>query len=132
MASSIGVKALRDDQTVTVVAGNRTVPSPRPVSLLDSMSGIELTDRHGALMEGVAVANRVSADASIVAIAVGSVPTVADVRAAAARLKADARVLVFRADPAGASDFRTIGETSIVNAPSLDEYSRLLFQVSQT
>jgi uncharacterized protein (DUF58 family) len=132
MASSIGVKALRDDQTVTVIAGNRTVPSPRPVSLLDSMSGIELTDRHGSLIEGVGVANRVSADASIVALAVGSTSTVPDVRAAAARLKADARVLVFRADPDGISSFRTIGETSIINAPTLDEYSRLLFQVSQT
>lgn len=132
MASSIGVKALRDDQTVTVIAGDRTVPSPRPVSLLDSMSGIELTDRHGSLIEGVGVANRVSADASIVALAVGSTSTVPDVRAAAARLKADARVLVFRADPDGDSSFRTIGETSIINAPTLDEYSRLLFQVSQT
>ncbi len=132
MASSIGVKALRDDQTVTVIAGDRTVPSPRPVSLLDSMSGIELTDRHGSLVEGVGVANRVSADASIVALAVGSTSTVADVRSAAARLKADARVLVFRADPESVSSFRTIGETSIVNAPNLDEYSRLLFQVSQT
>ena len=132
MVASIGVKALRDDQTVSFIAGNRTVPSARPVSLLDSTSGIELTDHHGSLIGGVAVANRVASDASIVAIGVGSTSNVADVRSAATRLKADARVLVFRANPEGVSSFRTIGETSIVNAPSLDEYSRLLFQVSQT
>lgn len=131
MVASIGVKALRDEQTVSFVAGNRVVPSSSPVTLLDSTSAIEFGDRASTLMDGIATANRVASDASIVALAVGSATTVADARAAAARLDADARILVFRAEPEGVSGFRTIGETTIINAPTLDEFSRVLFQVSQ-
>lgn len=132
MSASIGVRALRDEQTVTMIAGDRMIPSASPITLLDSMSGIESGVVEGGLMAGISEANRVSADASIVALSVGSNRALADVRGAAARLKADARVLVLRADLAGESSFRTIGETTIINAPTLDEYSRLLFQVSQS
>jgi uncharacterized protein (DUF58 family) len=131
MAASIGVKALRDEQTVTFVAGGRAVPSASAVSLLDSSSGIELDD-DGGLDHGIAQSNRIAADASIVAIIVGSTSAIADVRVASTQLKADARVLIFRADVHGDAGSQSIGSTTVISAPTLEDYSRLLFQVSQS
>lgn len=132
MAASIGVRALRDDQTVTFVAGGSTVPAASATNLLDSSAGIEPDEARGGLDHGIAEANRSAADASIIALCVGSTVEIADLRGFSARLKADARVLIFRADLAGDPGYRAVGETSVINAPTLEDYSQLLFQVSQS
>lgn len=130
MAASIGVRALRDDQTVTCVAGGSTIPSTSATKLLDSSAGIEADPTSGGLDHGIAEANRTAADASIVALCVGSNVDIGALRGFSARLKADALVLIFRADLAGQPSYRAVGETSIINAPTLEDYSQLLFQVS--
>ena len=129
MAASLGVRALRDEQTVSVVAGEHQRPSAGVMSFLDGCSGIEHDGPAGGLHHAVATANRVAADASIVAVAVGSVPTVADVRAASLRLRGDGRVLILRADRHGLGSFRDLGGITVVTASTLDEFGRQLVAV---
>lgn len=132
MAASIGVRALRDEQTVRYITGRREVPARSAVQLLDVTAAIELRAGSGTLDDAIATANQIASDASIVAVAVGSATSLADIRASLSRLRADSRVLVLRADVDGVSQMRTIGTTTLFTIPDLAEYSRLLFQASNT
>ena len=130
IAASIGVRALRDEQNVHFIAGRREVPSITAVHLLDSTSAIDSTPGTGSLDDAVSEANRIAADASIVAIAVGSETPLAELRGSISRLKADSRVLLLRADIGGASEVRTFGNIVLFNVPDLAEFGRLMFQAS--
>lgn len=129
MASSIGVRALQDDQTVRFIAGDRLVSGPTPTGLLDAVAGVEHDPVRGRLAESVALANRTSVDASIVVVVAGSRVDIADVRSTLSGLKADAKILVFRPDAGAPAEARTMGDLDVVRAPTLDDFAQALFRI---
>lgn len=131
MAASIGVRSVRDGQTVRVIAGSEEIPARTPVSMLDAMSGIVFDAGAGALGDAVSVGNRIAADASLVVVATGSATPPDELRSTIARLKSDGQVLVLRADLDGPSEVRGVGDTLLFNVPTLDEFARLMFQASR-
>lgn len=131
LAASLGVRTLRDEQTVAVVAGGKSLPSENAQRLLDAFAGIELDGIAGNLHAGAIEANRTVINASIVALAVGSVVSLADVRGAASRLATDARLVVLRADVGGELSYRPVGTTAVINVPALDEFARGLWRATQ-
>lgn len=132
MAASIGVRSLRDGQTVRAVVGEHEIPSSTPVALLDAAAGITARDGAGGLVRTVSRANRVAADASLVVAVTGSSVPLDEVRATVGRLKSDGVVLVLRADLNGGSETRSLGDLILFNVPTLDEFGRLMFQASRS
>ncbi len=131
LAASLGVRTLRDEQTVAVVAGGKSLPAENTQRLLDACAGITLGGPSGNLHCGAIEANRTAGSPSIVAFATGSAAPVADVRSAASRLASEARVVLLRADCGGKLSYRPIGSTAVINVPTLEEFARGLWRATQ-
>ena len=131
LAASLGVRTLRDEQTVAVVAGGKSLPAENTQRLLDACAGITFGGSSGSLHLGAIEANRTAGNPSIVAFATGSTAALADVRSAASRLATEARVVLLRADRAGQLTYRPIGSTAVINVPTLDEFARGLWRATQ-
>jgi len=131
LAASLGVRTLLDEQTVAVVAGRHSLPAENTPRLLDAFSGVVGSNAADGLLASVMEANRTAGMPSIVAFVTGSRRSVTDVRVAANRLTADARVVVVRADEEGELSYRPIGDTAMINVPALDEFARGLWRASQ-
>jgi len=131
LAASLGIRTLRDEQTVSVVAGGKSLPSENGQRLLDAFARVTFGSASGGLHAGAITARKGAANASIVALATGSVSALADVRSAASRLSTDARIVVLRADTAGTLSYRPIGTTAVINVPALDEFAQGLWRATQ-
>ncbi|GGH42264.1 DUF58 domain-containing protein [Microbacterium album] len=114
---SIGVGALRDGTTLSMLAAGAELPSPTRSRLLDGLSGIE---QSGAGIDAVArsVAT-LAATASVVVLVTGSGASLADVRGAALRVPPTARTVCVRAADGGELRRRMIGDVVTVDVPEL-------------
>lgn len=119
-AASVAVQALRDDQTLTVIAGGREFPVSSPVRLLDRFSAIEPEPGVGTLTDAVTAVRRLAPEASIGVVCVGSVTPIADVRRALARGALEMNTVVLRAEEQVQSGYRRIGDSTFVAVPDLE------------
>jgi uncharacterized protein (DUF58 family) len=126
IAASLGVRALRDDQQVTMLAGAREVDSATGRRLLDGCAGVEADPLRGGLVHTASLAARSSTGASIVALVTGSAIPIGAVRLAALRLPNEMRILAVRACPSGVSGFRPAGTLTVANITTLDELAGVL------
>ena len=133
-AASICLQAMRDEQTLTVAFGNQQVVVLSPRALLDQFSGLELDvtatgENGGGIDACFAAARRFAAEASVTAIAIGSVPTVAALKRASARVSVDTRILAVACEPGIKSSYRLIGSTGVIRLGALNELRRSLVSV---
>lgn len=129
LAASFGLRALRDEQTVRFIGGDRPLGSVSGQGLLDSCSRLDARPKGGDLLAAVDVANRRAPDSTIVSMVTGSRTDLDLIRQAATRLATRGRILVFRADTAGVLRRRQVGELTTLDVPVLDEFERGLFLV---
>jgi hypothetical protein len=106
------------------------VAARTPRALLDRFSAVELvadrdSDVESPYSRGLdgcfGAARRYAPDASVTVGALGTKPTVAKVKRAAARLSLDTQVLAIQCDPGSTSSFRRIGGTAFVALGDLDQ-----------
>lgn len=128
--ASIGVRAVRDQQSIAVMAAGRFIKTTSSVSLLDGTSGIE-RGSGPALADAAAQMIRRNADATLAVIVTGSETSFPVLRATAARFGPDVKVVVFRAAEDGVSGVREIGSTLVMTLSTLDELPRLVRAVSR-
>jgi uncharacterized protein (DUF58 family) len=119
-AASVAVQALRDDQTLTVIAGGRQFPIASPVRLLDHFSAIEPEPGVGKLTDAVTAVRRLAPEASIGVVCVGSAMAIPDVRRALAQGSLEMNTVVLRAEHGAQSGYRRIGDSTFVAVPDLD------------
>jgi uncharacterized protein (DUF58 family) len=129
-AASVAVQAMRDDQTLTMVAGGRQFPVVNPTKMLDRFSAIEGIVGEGGIDEALQVARRVASDASVAVICVGSRLGVAELRRATTRAGLEMGSVVFRAAIGAGSQYRVVGTTRFVDVPELDALNRGLAVVA--
>lgn len=130
LAGSLGARALRDEQDVTLSSGSGPLPSANGQQLLDSLAGVEWSHRHEDL---VAQSIRVGTTAgiSIVALVTGSALALNDTRRAVRCFDESVRGLVLRADRQGRSGLRPIGSAAVLNVAELDGFGYLMWKVSR-
>lgn len=119
-AASVAVQALRDDQTLTVIAGSTELRAVNPVRLLDRFSGLEGAPGVGTLDEAVMALRRLAPEASVGVICVGSNVDVPTVRKATARAGLEMNTVVLQADTQSVPGYRVIGDATFVSVPTLD------------
>lgn len=128
-AASVAVQALRDDQTLTVIAGDRQFPAVNPTKLLDRFSGIEGTPGVGGIEQSLQLARRVAPDASVAVLCIGSRLGVPEIRRATSRVALEMNNVVLRAALDAESNYRVVGTSRFVNVPQLDALNRGLTAV---
>lgn len=116
---SLGLQALRDEKSLTVLTSERRFRTGTGRRLLDDLTAVETRGRVPAL-DGLArrVAEQVH-DATVVVLVCGSAPSAAVLRTAASRFGADVRVLVVRATQEEAVSCRTVGNATVITLNDL-------------
>lgn len=132
VAASIGVRALSDDQDVTLWAGGRRIPTVDHRTMLDGLSGLAQRGRHGQLPDQVDVLMRNTSGVSSAIVVTGSTPTIADLRALLIRFPVDVRTMVVRVSAQEAPGFRPVGSTLVVTLSDLSELGHLLWAVTRS
>lgn len=128
-AASVAGQALRDEQTLTLIAGAAKVPTVSARAMMDRFSALEWTDRRGGVARSLEMTRREAPDASVVVLCIGSKLTVPEIRQAAARVAIDASSVILRADLESRSSYRVVGSSRFVNVPELALLNRGLEQV---
>lgn len=131
ITGSLGVRALSDEQDVSLMACGQQVPIVSGPTMLDRLAGVELGRTRLSLVSQVqALVNEV-AGISLAIVVTGSETSIADLRAATMRFPIDVRTMAVRVDPGGRTGFRPVGGTLVLSVASLDELGHLLWAVTQ-
>ncbi len=131
MLASIGVRAVRDQQSIALMAARRTIGSATPTSVLDGASAIEMAGRGTGLADSAAQVLRRDPDVTLVLLVTGSLTPLPALREAAARFGPDAKIVILRAEPGATSGVRQIGTTLLVTVGALRDLARIVRAVSQ-
>lgn len=129
-AASVAVQALRDEQTLTVIAGGTQFPAINPTRMLDRFSGIEGVAGQGGIEDALKLARRIAPDASVAVLCIGSRLDVPEIRRATSRVALEMNSVVLRAALGSESGYRIIGTSRFVNVPDLDGLNRGLSAVA--
>jgi len=130
VCGSLGLQAIREDRGLTVLSNDSQLRGDSRSRLLDDLAGVQtrsLADGIANLARGAAQS---VADASVVAILVGSRVSPADLRAASARLPQDVRVLAVRCVPGESLARRSIAELVVLTIGGLDELPSAMRRVA--
>ena len=126
LAASLGVRALRDGQSVSCVAGPHDVAALHATLLLDGLSGVEMVNASQTVADTAIASRRYVRDASVIAVVTGSRADVPVLRRAAEQFPRGMRVLSIRARLGAASTYRPAGLTTVLDVGRLDDLERLL------
>lgn len=123
-AASVAGQAMRDEQTLSMFAGNERLPTDTQRGLMDRFSALEWARRGAGVDRCLELARQGAPDASVVVLCVGSKLTVPDIRRASARVAMDASSVILRADAESRSSYRVVGTSRFVNVPALELLNR--------
>jgi uncharacterized protein (DUF58 family) len=131
IAGSLGVRAISDEQDVSMMVSGHDLACASGVTMLDGLAAASLGGRRIMLVRDVEMFTRATSGVSLAVVVSGSRSSIADLRAATMRFPDDVRTLVVRVDPAGETGFRPLGESIVLTVSSLDELTRLMLAVTQ-
>jgi uncharacterized protein (DUF58 family) len=123
-AASVAMRAIQDEQEVTVLAGGHAVASSRDQRVLDTFARAEL-GVHG-LADLAARAVRIAPDTSIVLMVTGPRVAFGDLQRAASHFPQEVRTVVLRIDPAAATGVTGSNSLMVLTLRSLSELPLLL------
>ena len=139
VAGSLGVRAIRDGRSLSVVTGNIAPASARgrppgirnlstltPPRLLDDLSRVEVTDRAFPIEELARVAGDTVAGMSVAFLVCGSVTTLAQLRAASTKFPLGVEVVAVICDPEIVPSLRRVGSLSVLTIGFLDDLQKSL------
>ena len=131
IAGSLGVRAVSDEQDVSMMVAGHDVACASGVSMLDGLAAAAIGARRSSVVHDVEVFNHSISGISLAVIVSGSLSNIADLRAAATRFPEDVRTLIVRVDPSGDDAFRPLGDATVVSVSSLEELARLMLVATQ-
>jgi uncharacterized protein (DUF58 family) len=121
VGASLALRAIRDEQDVTVVYADRPLPTVSGQRLLDTLAGIEFDAPGADLVTGVRKVARTSPETSIAILVTGPGMALDVVRAAASALGPDVKVVVVRLDTESNGGLSVVGNTTVVSMRALDD-----------
>lgn len=139
VAGSLGVRAIRDARTVSVVVSERTpefakrkVFAARPLRtvtpsmLLDDLAGVEYASSALGIVDLARVAGEKTTGISVAFLVLGSPPTVAQLRTAAAAFPAGVEVIAVVCDTGYTPSLTRVGELTVLTIGFLDDLQKSL------
>lgn len=123
-AASITVRVVKDEQEVTILAGEHAAPSASGSTVLDIYSRANLAD-HG-IHDLARRAIRLAPDASIAFLVAGSLASFADLQRAAAEFPIEVHVIAIQVDPTKPSTIRSPQGLTVIGLQRLGDLASLL------
>jgi uncharacterized protein (DUF58 family) len=133
-AGSLGVRAIRDGRTVSVVVSSitpefakrknyavRSLATHLPSRLLDDLAVVDLDDSALEIRDVARVAADEVIGISVAFLICGSVPTPAELRGASATFPLDVAVVAIVCDPDAVPGFRRVAGLSVLTIGYLDD-----------
>jgi uncharacterized protein (DUF58 family) len=121
IGASLALRALRDEQDVTVVYADRPLPTVSGQRLLDAFAAIELGANRSDLTTGVRKVAQLAPQTSIAILVSGQSVPIEVIRSAASALGPDVTIVVMRVDGSGRGGLAVVGNTTVVALADLDE-----------
>lgn len=125
-AASLGLRCLRDELDVTVVAGGQATTPTSGRHLLDTLSRSSLGGEERGLAAATSRAGRLASDTSLGVLVTGSTITFAELRAAAVRFGPDVTPLALRVEPGAPAGVSSSGGMTVLAVRLLADLPRLL------
>jgi uncharacterized protein (DUF58 family) len=139
VAGSLGVRAIRDGRTVSVVASEKTpdfakkvvvalrrLATVTPTRLLDDLAGVERAGTHLRVAELARVAAQSAPGISVAFVVCGSTVGVTQLRQASAHYPAGVEVVAVICDPGAVPGLKRVGELSVLTIGYLDDLQKSL------
>jgi hypothetical protein len=125
IVGSLGVSALIEEQTLTLLGGAGAIPAHSAQPMLDGLAGVELGDEESvsALAQRAAPALK---NASIVVFVTGASADPRVLRAVAERYFGDVRTAVVQVRPGEEMSLRRLGISYLLELGSLDDLPRFV------
>ena len=123
-AASVALQAIRDEQTLSMFAGDQRLATANPKQLLDRFSGLEAWPGAPGIDACLSLARRGAPDASVAVVCVGGRLGVPEIRRAASRVAFNTATVVLRAALDSEPGYRVVGQSRFVNVPDLTKLSR--------
>lgn len=131
ITGSLGVRAISDEQDVSLMACGRRVPVVSGPTMLDRLAGVQLGHTRISVVNQVQTLVNDVSGISLAIVVTGSQTPISDIRAAMMRFPSDVRTIAIRVDPTALTGFRPVGDTIVLSVASLDELTHLLWAVTQ-
>lgn len=130
VAASLGLRAMRDEQDLSMVVSGDRIPSSVGSGMLDTLSGVDLAPRGSGLVTEV---NRMFTYASGFSLAVlitGANTSVSDLRAASTLFPLDVRVVMVRVDVDAEPALQPLGDQRLLTLAVLEDLPELLWRAA--
>ena len=130
VAASLGLRAMRDEQDLSMVVAGDRIPSSVGSGMLDTLSGVDLAPRGSGLVTEV---NRMFTYASGFSLAVlitGANTSVSDLRAASTLFPLDVRVVMVRVDVDAEPALQPLGDQRLLTLAVLEDLPELLWRAA--
>jgi uncharacterized protein (DUF58 family) len=132
VVASLGIRAVRDRQSVAIVAAGRPLSTASTRTLLDGSSAVSIGTRGSGLGEAATQLLRRNSDVTLALLVTGSATSLRELRAAAARFNPTVKVIALIVDPGATTGFRPVGSMLVMTLNSLSDLQRLVWAVSQS
>jgi len=126
VAGSLGVRAIRDARTVSVLTSSGPLATVTPTRLLDGLSGVTLSERAGGVRSLSRHAAQTVTGLSVAFLLCGSSTPLASLRAAAAGFPAGVQVVAVICEPGTQPGVRRAGGLSVLTIGFLDDLRQSL------
>lgn len=122
--ASLAIATVRETQEVSIMTQRGPLPASTKMSVLDSLSGVELLSSAERLPELTRQALVEVPQASVVVVVTGSQTPIVELSEIRGRLPVDIVSFGVRFDTAGNLERRTQGGFTLVSVPSLDDFAQ--------
>jgi uncharacterized protein (DUF58 family) len=130
VAGSLGMRVLRDEQELSLIASGARVPTVAANAMLDGLAAVEQQEVTTKLGSDVDLLLRHAGGFSLAVLVTGARTSAAELRAAALRFPADVRLLFLRVDHGGATSAQPLASGVLLTLASLDDLPQLLWRVA--
>ncbi len=130
VAGSLGLRVLRDEQELSVIASGERVPTVAANAMLDGLAAVGRREDATRLGHDVDLLLRHAGGFSVAVLVTGARTSAAELRAAALRFPGDVRLLFLRVDHGGTTSAQPLASGILLTLRSLDDLPQLLWRVA--
>lgn len=130
VAASLGLRAMRDEQDLSVVVAGDRIPTEIGSGFLDRLAGVQFGTKNSGLNAEVHRLLRYASGFSLAVLVTGRDTNLADLRVATTLFPIDVRVVLVRIDPDTEPSIQPLGDQRLMTLAALEDLPKMLWRAS--